>query len=290
MAADVVSYTLGSLVRHARRMLEEASRPEPALDARLLVEHFTATSRTDAITDPDREVQAGQVAAVLAALDRRLAGEPVHRIIGSRDFYGLKLKLSSETLEPRPDTETLVDLVLPLVKAAADRHGACTILDMGTGTGAIALALLSEEARSTALASDISADALATASANADMTGNTGRVTTVQSDWYQAIEGRFHIIVSNPPYIASREIDLLEREVRDHDPLAALDGGPDGLDPYRAIAAGARHHLQEDGHVAVEVGHDQADVVRAIFEKHGLVFVRSARDLGGHERALLFAV
>ena len=281
--------TLGSLLAHVRRTLTDAGLPDAALDARLLIEHVTATSRTDAVTDPDREVPAGQVAAVLAALDRRIGGEPIHRIIGSREFYGLNLRLSAETLEPRPDTEALVDLVLPLVRAVAGRHGACTILDMGTGTGAIALALLSEEPRATAVASDISADALATASANANMTGNAGRFTTVRSDWYQAIEGRFHIIVSNPPYIASREIEFLEREVRDHDPLAALDGGPDGLDPYRAIAAGARHYLREDGHVAVEVGYDQADAVRAIFEKHGLVFVASRHDLGGHERALLFA-
>lgn len=280
--------TLGVLLAHVRRALQDVSIPEAALEARLLVEHFTGTSRVDTILDPGRVVAPEQVKVVQAALSRRLAGEPVHRIIGSRDFHGMTLKLSPGTLEPRPDTETLVDLALPFVCAAADRLGFCRILDLGTGTGAIALALLKEELRAEAVGADISGDALATAVANADMTGNAARFRAVRSDWYSAIEGQFQVIVSNPPYIASRDIPMLEREVRDHDPLAALDGGPDGLDAYRTIANGALDHLAEDGMAAVEIGYGQREAVTAIFEGANLRLARCSKDLNGHDRALAF--
>jgi release factor glutamine methyltransferase len=280
---------LGPLLRHVRTSLEQAGKPEAALDARLLVEHFTGTNRTDAITDPQRPVPEQSVEAVLAALARRIAGEPVHRIIGARDFYGMQLTLSPDTLEPRPDTETLVDLALPLVRAAIDRHGACRILDLGTGTGAIALALLSQVPGARAVGADISEDALATAVINADMTGNTGRFQAVRSHWYSEIVGRFHIIVSNPPYIPSNDVLSLEREVRNHDPLAALDGGPDGLAAYRVIAAGAVQYLEEGGIAAVEIGHDQSDAVAGIFAAEGLRSAGSASDLAGVVRALAFS-
>lgn len=288
MAEDGIRPALGPLLRHIRAALVGAGRPDAALEARLMVEHFTGTTRADAVLDPDRAVAQDRMDAALAALDRRLAGEPVHRIIGARDFYGMRLALSAGTLEPRPDTEALVDLVLPHVKAVADRHGTCSILDLGTGTGAIALALLGQEPRAQAAGTDISGDALATAVANADMTGNAGRFLAVRSHWFSAIDGRFHVIVSNPPYIASNDVASLEREVRDHDPLAALDGGSDGLDAYRAIAAGAAWHLEENGIVAVEIGYDQSETVPAIFRSEGFVPAGAAHDLGGVLRALAF--
>lgn len=281
---------LGPLLRHVRAALADAGKPDATLDARLIVEHLTGMQRADAVLDPDRTVPEAQVEAVLAALERRLGGEPVYRIIGHRDFYGMTLSLSPATLEPRPDTETLVDLALPHVRAAAERHGACRILDLGTGTGAVALALLGQEPRAVAVGSDISQAALATAAANADMTGNEGRFTAVRSRWFAAIEGRFHIIVSNPPYIASQDIASLEREVREHDPLAALDGGPDGLDAYRAIAADAAPFLEDDGLVAVEVGYDQPAAVEAIFKGEGFSLAGAADDLSGQRRALVFTL
>lgn len=288
MAEDGIRPALGALLRHIRSALQDDGRPDAALEARLIVEHFTGTTRSDAVLDPERAVSQDRMDAALAALDQRLAGEPVHRIIGARDFYGMRLALSAGTLEPRPDTEALVDLVLPHVRAMAEQHGACRILDLGTGTGAIALALLSQEARARAVGTDISSDALATAAANADMTGNAGRFLAVRSNWFSAIDGRFHIIVSNPPYIASNDIPSLEREVRDHDPLAALDGGSDGLDAYRAIAAGAARHLEDNGIVAVEIGYDQSETVPAIFKSEGFMPAGAAHDLGGVLRALAF--
>lgn len=279
---------LGPLIRHVRSVLEQAGKQNAALEARLLVEHFTGTSRTDAVLDPERVIPAEQVEAVLGAIERRLLGEPVHRIIGHREFYGLRLQISAETLEPRPDTESLVELALPYVRRTADEKGSCSILDMGTGTGAIALALIHEEPRARALATDISLDALATAKANADINGVADRFETLQSSWYDKVEQRFDVIVSNPPYIPTDVIASLEREVRDFDPLAALDGGPDGLDAYRAIAAGAPEHLLEAGVVIVEVGYDQPDAVEAIFRARGFDFVEGADDLGGHRRSLAF--
>lgn len=285
--ADLPS-TLGPLLRHVRRVLEAAGVAEAALDARLIVEHATGATRTDLLLSPGRAVTPEGARAAAAMLERRLAGEPVFRILGHREFHGLRLALSPETLEPRPDTEALVDLALPHVRAMAARHGACRILDLGTGTGAVALALLKEEPLATALATDISQDALATAAANADMTGMATRFRTVRSDWFEAVEGRFHLVVSNPPYIASNEVELLAREVREHDPRAALDGGPDGLDAYRAIAAGVERHLEADGMVAVEIGIGQAHAVEAIFARHGFRLAERAEDLGGVLRVVAF--
>ncbi len=288
MAEAAAASTLGQLVRQVRAALEKGGTPDAALEARLIVEHATGASRTDLVTDPERPVTAAQMQAVASMLERRSAGEPVHRILGAREFYGLRLALSSGTLEPRPDTEALVDLALPFVRATADRHGNCLILDLGTGTGAVALALLKEEKRARAVATDISPAALATAVANADINGVAARFTGMRSDWFETVDGSFHVIVSNPPYIATNEIALLSREVREHDPRAALDGGSDGLDAYRAIAGAVAGHLAEDGVVAVEIGIDQESDVEAIFAGHGFTVAGRAKDLGGVLRSIAF--
>jgi release factor glutamine methyltransferase len=279
--------SLAALLREVRGRLEEGGADNAALEARLLVEHFTGTTRIDAIADPKREIAAEMIAAVQDALDRRIAHEPVYRILGHRAFYGLDLRLSPATLEPRPDTEALVDLCLPFLRGRV-AAGNCRILDLGTGTGAIALALLSQIPEATAVGTDISAQALETAAANADINGMKDRFDPIVSDWFSAIEGQFSLIVSNPPYIPTEDIGMLAPEVRDHDPAKALDGGTDGLDAYRRIAAGAAGHLEAGGRVAVEVGFDQRRAVSAIFEASGLAPIESARDLGGHERALMF--
>jgi release factor glutamine methyltransferase len=279
--------TLDALHREARAGLAQARIENPALDARLLVEHFTGTSRNDVIADPRRDIGAEAVAAIRAALDRRIAHEPVHRILGRREFYGLDLRLSPATLEPRPDTEALVDLCLPFLRRKAAAGERCRILDLGTGTGAIALALLSQIPEATAVGTDISAAALETALANADINSMKDRFDGRVSDWFAAVEGQFTLIVSNPPYIPTRDIGMLAPEVRDHDPATALDGGPDGLDAYREIATAAKSHLQEDGRVAVEIGFDQRQGVTGIFEAAGFALDGSAKDLGGNDRALM---
>ncbi|MCO5162290.1 MAG: peptide chain release factor N(5)-glutamine methyltransferase [Mesorhizobium sp.] len=280
--------TLADLHRIARARLTEAGIADAALDARLLVEDLTGTTRTDALARPETPIDTKAEAAVEAALARRAAGEPVHRILGAREFYGLRLALSPDTLEPRPDTEALVELALPFAQGICEARGACRILDLGTGTGAIALALLSAEPRATAVATDVAPGALATAKANAEALGLADRATFVLSDWFANVEGQFDLIVSNPPYIASAEIDTLSREVRGFDPQRALDGGADGLDPYRIIAREAGRHLASDGAAMVEIGAGQGTDVAGIFRAHGLRHAASRRDLAGHERALAF--
>lgn len=277
---------LGELLRHARARLAGAGITDAAFDARLIVEHFSGTTRTDAISTPDRIIT--QVVEIEAALDRRIAGEPVHRILGFREFYGMRLGLSAETLEPRPDTETLVDAVLPFVHATAAREGTCRILDLGTGTGAIALSFLVQEPLAVATGVDVSDDALATAAANAADLGVSGRFSAKKSDWFAEITGRYHLIVSNPPYIVSSEIEDLQDEVRNFDPRRALDGGPDGLGAYRTIASDVAPHLEQGGLVGLEIGHDQRRDVTELFEQAGYRLIAQHKDLGGNDRALVF--
>lgn len=280
--------TLGGMLRLAKAELAAAGIADAALDARLLVEHFSGTTRTDAITSPERPIDAAIAGAIMAALARRVRGEPVHRIIGYREFHGLRLALSPETLEPRPDTETLVDTMLPLLRSFCGKGEGCRILDLGTGTGAIALALLKELPGAEAVGVDISDDALKTAVANAQAAGLAQRFRPLRSNWFSAVSEKFHGIVSNPPYISTAELNGLQPEVRLFDPLRALDGGADGLDAYRIIATGAGAHLREGGRIGVEIGYRQKDEVTGIFRTAGYRLVAAARDFGGNDRVLVF--
>lgn len=286
----VAGEPLDALLRRARGSLVAAGIADAALDARLIVEHVTSTDRMDLIRDPGRQVSPDDARMVAAMLARRMAGEPVHRILGQRGFYGLTLTLSPDTLEPRPDTEALVDLVLPRLRAIAAERGGCRILDLGTGTGAIALALLSQVPQARAVAADISPGALATARRNAEANGLSDRFEVALSDWFDAIPGCFDAILSNPPYISVEEYAALAPEVKDHDPPRALLAGADGLDAYRAIAAGAGERLAAGGFVGLEIGASQKAGVTAVFEAAGMVLLDSAKDLGGRDRALVFGL
>lgn len=280
---------LGAMMKKARQALQQAGITEPAKDARLLAAGATGLDGAHLVARPDWPVGKEAAGRFDAMIERRVRGEPVHRILGYREFYGLRLSVSAATLEPRPDTETLVDLVLPHVRDISSKLGICRLLDLGTGTGAIALAVLAEEQRSQAVATDISPDAISTARDNAQTNGLEVRLETIVSDWFENVIGRFHLVVANPPYIPTGMIDSLDRDVRCHDPHLALDGGRDGLDAYRRIAADVGDYLHKGGMVAVEVGHTQADDVSRIFERQGLCRRETGRDLGGVERALLFA-
>jgi release factor glutamine methyltransferase len=289
-APGVAGEPLDALLRRTRGTLAATGIADAALDARLIVEHVTSTNRMDLIRDPDRRVSPEDVRAVAAMLARRVAGEPVHRILGHRDFYGLTLALSPDTLEPRPDTETLVDLVLPRLRAVVAERGTCRILDLGTGTGAIALALLSQIPQAQAVAADIAPGALETARRNAEATGLSDRFEAVRSDWFDTISGRYDAILSNPPYISAIEYAELPPEVKDHDPERALLAGADGLDAYRVIAAGAAQHLVSGGFVGREIGASQQAGVTGVFEAAGFVRLEAAKDLGGRDRALVFGL
>lgn len=280
--------SIASALAAARKRLQTAGIDDPLLDARLLIAEVVGFSLTDFVMKPDRPVTAEENARITAMIERRALGEPVHRILGHREFHGLDLLLSKETLEPRPDTEVLVDTLLPALKETVSRTGSVRILDLGTGTGAICLALLKECTQASGIGSDISADALETAARNAARNGLSSRFETICSDWFEKISGRFDIIVSNPPYIRTDIVATLDREVRNHDPMAALDGGQDGLAPYRLIAADAGRFLVENGIVGVEIGFDQRLDVSAIFASHGFSLLDAVKDYGGNDRVLTF--
>ncbi|MGH6862376.1 MAG: peptide chain release factor N(5)-glutamine methyltransferase [Phyllobacterium sp.] len=279
---------LADVTRQARAVLDAAGIDTADLDARLLVEWVTGCDALETIRNPDRHVHDGERAQLDAALSRRISGESVHRILGRRAFYGIELALSAETLEPRPDTEALVELALPFLRERIGRQGVADIADLGTGTGAIALALLDQLPQLRAIGVDISHDALATARANAERLGLSARFSGLHSDWVANLSGSYDMIISNPPYIASSEIARLQREVALHDPRQALDGGSDGLGPYRIIAGQARSHLRPGGGVALEIGAGQRADIEAIFDKENFTLTAVQEDYGGHERALLF--
>jgi release factor glutamine methyltransferase len=280
--------SLGELLAEVRRRFADAGLDDPATEARILVAGLAGLSAAALVSQAATTLDPERVEAVRAAIGRRLAHEPVHRILGEREFYGLSLRLSPATLEPRPDTEILVDAVLPHAKTLARAHGDIHILDLGTGTGAICLALLHECPKATGIGSDISAEALRTAAENAARNGLGERFQTIRSDWFDGIQGGFHVIVSNPPYIASSVIATLAPEVTNFDPPAALDGGADGLDAYRVIARDAGRFLHRDGVLGLEIGYDQRVAVTTIFEGAGFFLVESVQDYGRNDRALLF--
>ncbi len=280
---------LQNLLNEARAKLRQAGIADPALDCRLLAERATGLSAIELLTQPNCPVSEEMAAVFDNLIDRRAAGESVHRILGIREFYGLKLAMPEGTLEPRPDTECLVELVLPEARRFVEELGECRVLDLGTGTGAIALALLSEVPEATAVGVDIAEAPIAAACKNALDLGFDARFEAVLSNWYENVTGRFHIIVANPPYIVSEIIETLAADVRDHDPRIALDGGEDGLDAYRKIAGGARRFLCSNGVLAVETGYDQKRSVEALFAHEGFVRTGAATDLSGRDRALKFA-
>lgn len=239
---------------------------DAALDARILLTHVLKLSHTDLITDTDRQLSAVEATTITALGQQRGQGVPVARLVGETEFWSLPFFISEETLIPRPDSERLVEAALENL-----RDDATSILDVGTGTGCLALAILSERTDIKALGLDISMDALETASRNAQRLGVVDRFSTRQSNLFEAIGkgARFDLILSNPPYIASNVIETLEPEVRDHDPRVALDGGPDGLGIYRRLIADAGDFLAPGAPLILEIGYDQDASVADIMTAEG---------------------
>ena len=285
-----------------------------ALDAKLLVQHALGLDTLAIATRETEPVNGAAVERVAALLQRRMTGESVARIIGEREFYGLAFGLNAATLEPRPDTELLVDLALGMLPAGG------RLLDLGTGTGCIPIAVLANQPDAKGVAVDISEKALEAARANAERHGVAGRMELLCGSWFaplsassphgELVEPRgraedhattssfdklrmrsddrslFDLIVANPPYITSAVVETLAKEVKDFDPRLALDGGPDGLAPYRIIAAEADTWLKPEGHVLVEIGYDQGAAVSALFLEAGFEDVAVHRDLAGLDRVV----
>lgn len=267
------------------RRLGAAGVATPELDARLLAAHALGLDTNRFIAAERDELTGDQAEAIGVLVERRLAGEPVARVVGRQEFYGLDFALNEATLVPRPETELLVDLGRDFLKA----RSAPRILDLGTGTGCIAISVLAHHADATAVATDISARALELARENARAHGVAGRLELVEGSWFEAVPpaDRFDLIVTNPPYIARPVLAGLVPEVRDHDPRRALDGGTDGLDAYRAILGAAPGFLAPDGQVLLEIGYDQAAAVALICRQSGLDEVESHPDLARQDRVIV---
>lgn len=280
--------TLDAAHAAAAGALREGGVDTPSLDARVLLGHATGLSHERLIAD-GREPLTPEAAARLSAyVSRRLAGEPVSRIKGYREFYGRDFRIDPHTLDPRPDTETLIGAALDLVAAESLSGRPLRVLDLGTGSGCILLTLLAELPLAEGIGTDMNPGALRVASENARRLGLAARVRFVTADWFEGLSGRFDLIVSNPPYIPTGEIARLASEVVDHDPKRALDGGADGLCAYRRIAARAADFLTPDGRILVEIGAGQAQAVIELFRAAGLGFEDEGVrfDLGGRPRCV----
>jgi release factor glutamine methyltransferase len=282
--AAAAGITLTAKRQALTETLRQAGIESPDLDARLLIGHALGLDRTALMTNGDRALHADDIAAIDALAARRLQHEPVSRILGRKEFWSLTLDVSNAVLVPRPETETIVEAVLEFIGGA--RLEPLRLLDIGTGSGALLLALLTELSNATGIATDISPAAIAVARVNAGRLGLAERCGFVVCNIADGVTGPFDLIVSNPPYIAHGEIATLEPDVRDYDPALALDGGKDGLDAYRAIAAQAPGLLAPGGRLIVELGAGQERAVSALFTKSGLMVEAARPDLAGIPRAL----
>jgi release factor glutamine methyltransferase len=261
--------------------LAAAGNPTAVLDAKRLTAHALGFNDLQLALSENDAVSAAHIDNVAALMERRLTGESVARIIGEREFYGLAFGLNSATLEPRPDTELLVDLALEALPNGG------SLVDLGTGTGCIPISILANRPDATGLATDINPDALGIAKTNAARHDVTQRLRFAVGSWFDAVGAeRFDLVLSNPPYIASNVIETLAAEVREFDPMLALDGGPDGLEPYRIIAHKAADHLHPNGQVMVEIGYDQADAVSGLFRDAGFSNVSVHKDMAGLDRVV----
>lgn len=275
--------TVGGILLEATRRLNAAGVEGARRDARLLLAEVLGRPASALLGLADLPLTADQAAAFQAMVARRAAREPVSRIVGRRGFWSLEFLVGPDTLDPRPDTETLVEAAL---EALPDPRAPYRVLDLGTGTGCVLLSILHERPCATGLGIDLAAGAVAVARQNAARLGLAERAEMRLGDWMSGLDEYFDAIVSNPPYIPRAEVETLAPEVLQHDPHAALCGGEDGLVPYRVIATGARRLLRSGGSLIVEVGAGQADDVADLFTSAGLRVEGTRRDLAGIARCV----
>ena len=283
MTETSASPTLVTAWKAATARLKAGQIDSPSIDARLLLEVATGAGRADILTDPYRALTPDQQATLDGYLERRLKREPVSRILGKKGFWKIMLNVTPDVLSPRPDTEAILDVVM----LAFPPHQAFTMIDLGTGSGAILLATLAERAGARGVGTDISFEALAVARDNAASLDLDSRCDFLRTEWAAGMaDHSFDLVVSNPPYIPSDDIDGLDPEVRDHDPRLALDGGPDGLQAYRDLAPEILRILKPGGIFAVEIGWDQGPQVKALFEAQGFTDVIVVKDLADRDRVV----
>jgi release factor glutamine methyltransferase len=277
--------TIGALLGAAAARLAAAGIDGAVREARLLLQAAAGIPIATQIAFPERTLPADAAARFEQLLARRARREPMAQILGQREFWSLAFRVTADTLDPRPDSETLVQAVLDQVP---DRATALRLVDFGTGTGCLLLSLLHELPNATGVGVDVSTAALAVAMENADVLGLAQRATFHRGDWDDGLDPGFDIVLANPPYIPSGDIPGLQLEVASFEPRLALDGGSDGLDAYRRIGPAAMRLLAPGGLAALEIGLEQADSVRKIMTAAGLRHIATARDLAAVERCVLF--
>lgn len=276
--------TLGDLLKEGAARLAAAGIDGAAREARLLLQAAAEIPIATQIAFPERTISSDATARFEALLQRRARREPMAHILGRREFWSLAFKVTADTLDPRPDSETLVQAILDQLP---DRSAALRLIDFGTGTGCLLLALLHELPHASGVGVDTSPAALAVATENAHALGLMERAAFRRGDWDEGIEAGFDVLLSNPPYVPSTDIDGLQPEVASFEPRLALDGGADGLDAYRRLAPAAARLLRPDGLAAFEIGIGQGDSVRRIMASAGLRHIATARDLAAVERCVL---
>jgi release factor glutamine methyltransferase len=276
----IMGETAQTLTRAAAASLKAAGVATAPLDARVMMRHVLGLKFEDALVDPARRLTVEEERRFSALLHRREKREPLSHILGRKEFWSLPFLVGPDVLDPRPDSETVIEIVLGHLQSRdqADGRG-LKILDLGTGSGCLLLALLQELPGATGVGSDLSHAALAIARRNAARLGVGSRARLVESDWTAGIDGQFDVIVSNPPYIPSAGIVALAPEIRDHEPRLALDGGPDGLDPYRRILPGLARFCGPRALVVFEVGEGQSDEVAKLLIQNGFADVAAHDDL-----------
>ncbi|MBS0253204.1 MAG: peptide chain release factor N(5)-glutamine methyltransferase [Proteobacteria bacterium] len=280
--------SLGEALRVLTRLLTEAGLDTPQQDARFLMQGLLGFDGAQLLSRSGRPLgdAAGRIGEAAA---RRIGHEPVSRILGRRAFYGRDFIVTPDVLDPRPDTEAVVDLALDLIRSRGLSEAPLTIADIGTGSGILIVTLLAELPNARGLATDISAAALAVARRNAEALGVAARIQFVATTGLDGVSGPFDLVISNPPYISTEEIAALEPDVKDFDPGQALDGGVDGLRVYREIARNIME-LHAPSLVVLEVGATQAAEVEGIFSESGAQPIGRRQDLGGHTRAVALEI
>jgi release factor glutamine methyltransferase len=278
--------SVSEALQHVAHSFRASGVEEADADARILIGYALRLDRARLITQSDRILEAREISVISALAARRLQHEPVSRILGQREFWNLLISVTPDVLVPRPETETVVEAALDFVMRSGLRLEKLRVLDIGTGSGALLLALLNELTNAIGTGTDVSSAALNVARANATHYRLDSRCTFVACDIAAGVEGPFDLVVSNPPYITHDEIATLAPEVRDFDPRVALDGGRDGLDAYRSIAGDAKRLLAPGGRLFVELGAGQDEPVRALFTKAGLNSGVPRTDLAGIPRVL----
>jgi release factor glutamine methyltransferase len=276
--------TLESILAEVAGALATAGYDQPRRRARQLIAGALGLSAAELLIQPERAIGRSETVRLLGLAGRMTRGEPLSRVLGRREFWGLDFALSDETLDPRPESETIVEAVLARV---LDRGNSVRLLDLGTGTGCLLLALLSELPTATGFGIDLSEGAAATARRNAAALGLASRARFLVGDWGSALAQRFDVIVANPPYIATTALSELPRHVSGYDPRRALDGGEDGLAAYRCIARGLPGLLAPSALFVGEVGAGQAAAVAMLLKRCGLSLEAIVRDLAGIERCVV---